>query len=54
MSAATEEYNDLVKRMEHGFMEIDNDIIVDWRKQDDRYLALCRQMGIWRGTIRSY
>ena len=29
MSAATEEYNDLVKRMEDGFMEIDNDIIVD-------------------------
>ena len=45
MSAATEEYNDLVKRMEHGFMEIDNDIIVDLRKQDDSYLALCRQIG---------
>lgn len=45
MNAATEEYNDLVKRMEHGFMEIDNDIIVDLRKQDDSYLALCRQIG---------
>ena len=45
MSAATEEYNDLVKRMEHGFMEIDNDIIVDLRRQDDSYLALCRQIG---------
>ena len=45
MSAATEEYNDLVKYMEHGFMEIDNDIIVDLRKQDDSYLALCRQIG---------
>lgn len=45
MSAATEEYNDLVKRMEHGFMEIDNDIIVDLRKQDDSYLTLCRQIG---------
>lgn len=42
MNAATEEYNDLVKRMEHGFMEIDNDIIVDLRKQDDSYLAICR------------
>lgn len=45
MSAATEEYNDLVKRMEHGFMEIDNDIIVDLRKQDDSYLAFCKQIG---------
>lgn len=45
MNAATEEYNDLVKRIEHGFMEIDNDIIVDLRKKDDSYLALCRQIG---------
>jgi hypothetical protein len=45
MSAATEGYNDLVKRIEDGFMEIDNDIIVDLRKQDDSYLALCRQIG---------
>lgn len=45
MSAATEEYTDLAKRMENGFMEIDNDIIVDLRKQDESYLALCRQIG---------
>lgn len=45
MNAATEGYNDLVKRIEDGFMEIDNDIIVDLRKQDDSYLALCRQIG---------
>lgn len=42
MSAATEGYSDFVKRIEDGFMEIDNDIIVDLRKQDDSYLALCR------------
>jgi len=45
MSAATEGYSDFVKRIEDGFMEIDNDIIVDLRKQDDSYLALCRQIG---------
>ena len=45
MSVATEGYSDLIKRIEDGFMEIDNDIIVDLRKQDDSYLALCRQIG---------
>lgn len=45
MSAATEGYRDLIKRIEDGFMEIDNDIIVDLRNQDDSYLMLCRQMG---------
>ena len=45
MSAVAEEYNDLVKRMEDGFMEIDNDIIIDLQKQDESYLALCRH--IW-------
>ena len=45
MSVATEGYSDFVKRIEDGFMEIDNDIIVDLRKQDDSYLALCRQIG---------
>lgn len=45
MSAATEGYSDFVKRIEEGFMEIDNDIIEDLRKQDDSYLALCRQIG---------
>ena len=51
MNAATEEYNDLVKCMEHGFMEMDNDIIVDLRKQDESYLALCRQI---RGYGKDY
>lgn len=45
MDAATEGYKDLIKRIEDGFMEIDNDIIVDLRKQDASYLALCRQIG---------
>lgn len=45
MSAATEGYSDLIKRIEDGFMEIDNDIIVDLRNQDDSYLALCRKIG---------
>lgn len=45
MNAATEKYSDLVKRIEDGFMEIDNDIIVDLRKRDDSYLALCRRIG---------
>ena len=45
MSAVAEEYDDLVKRMEDGFMEIDNDIIIDLQKQDESYLALCRH--IW-------
>ena len=45
MNAATEGYSDFVKRIEDEFMEIDNDIIVDLRKQDDSYLALCRQIG---------
>ncbi len=35
-------------------MEIDNDIIVDLRKQDESYLALCRQIGDMERTIRSY
>lgn len=45
MSAATEGYSDFVKCIEDGFMEIDNDIVVDLRKQDDSYQALCRQIG---------
>lgn len=45
MSATTEGYSDLVQRIEDGFMEIDNDILVDLRKQDESYLALCRQIG---------
>jgi len=45
MSAAAEGYSDLIKRIEDGFMEIDNDIIVDLRNQDDSYLVLCRKIG---------
>ena len=45
MNTATEGYSDLVKCIEDGFTEIDNDIIVDLRKQDDNYLALCRKIG---------
>lgn len=45
MNAATEGYSDLVQRIEDGFMEIDNDILVDLRKQDEGYLELCRQIG---------
>ena len=45
MNAATKEYSDLVQRIEDGFMEIDNDILVDLRKQDEGYLELCRQIG---------
>ncbi|MCM1235577.1 MAG: hypothetical protein NC489_36220 [Ruminococcus flavefaciens] len=39
------EYSDLAKRIEDSFTEIDNDIIVDLRKQDGNYLSLCRQIG---------
>lgn len=45
MSAATEGYSDLIKRIEDEFMEIDNDILIDLRKQDESYLELCRQIG---------
>lgn len=45
MNATTEGYSDLVKRIEDGFTEIDNDIIVDLRRQDDSYLTLCRRIG---------
>lgn len=45
MNAATEGYSDLIKRIEDGFMEIDNDIIVDLQRQDDSYLTLCRRIG---------
>ena len=54
MNAATEEYNDLVKCMEHGFMGIDNDIIMDLRKQDETIWHFAGRSGIWKGTIRSY
>lgn len=49
MSAATKGYSDLVKRIGDGFMEIDNDIIVDLRNKDDSYLMLCRQIGDMEG-----
>lgn len=45
MSTATEGYSNFIKHIEDGFMEIDNDIIVDLRKQDASYLMLCRRIG---------
>lgn len=45
MNAATKEYSDLIKRIENEFMEIDSDIIVDLRKQNGSYLALCERIG---------
>lgn len=40
-----EEFCDLIKRIEEHFPEIDSDIMVDLRKQDEEYLSLCRQLG---------
>ena len=45
VSITVKEYSDLAKRIEDSFTEIDNDIIVDLRKQDGNYLSLCRQIG---------
>ncbi|MCI9083790.1 MAG: hypothetical protein HFI70_16340 [Lachnospiraceae bacterium] len=44
----------LVQRIEDGFIEIDNDILVDSQKQDEGYLVLCRQIRDMEGAIRLY
>ncbi len=51
---ATEGYSDLIKRIKDGFMEINNNIIVDLQKQDDSYLTLCNRLEIWKSNIRLY
>ena len=41
----TDGFCDLVKRIGEHFTEIDSDIMVDLRKQDEGYLSLCRRLG---------
>lgn len=49
MNIAVKEYNDLAKRIEDNFWEIDNDIIVDLRGKNSDYLSICRQIGDMEG-----
>ena len=39
------DFYDLVERIKDNFMEIDSDIMVDLKKQDEEYANMCQEMG---------
>ena len=39
------DFYDLVERIKDSFMEIDSDIMVDLKKQDEDYANMCRELG---------
>lgn len=43
-------YYDLAQRIEDSFMEIENDITVDFRKNNEEYHALLFQK-LWRARV---
>ena len=39
------DFYDLVERIKDNFMEIDSDIMVDLKKQDEEYAGMCHELG---------
>ena len=39
------DFYDLVERIKDNFMEIDSDIMVDLKKQDEEYANICQELG---------
>ena len=39
------DFYDLVERIKDSFMEIDSDIMVDLKKQDEDYANMCQELG---------
>ena len=39
------DFYDLVERIKDNFMEIDSDIMVDLKKQDEDYANMCQELG---------
>ena len=39
------DFYDLVERIKDSFMEIDSDIMVDLKKQDEDYANMCQETG---------
>ena len=39
------DFYDLVERIKDSFMEIDSDIMMDLKKQDEEYANMCRELG---------
>ena len=39
------DFYDLVERIKDSFMEIDSEIMVDLKKQDEEYVDMCQELG---------
>ena len=48
------DFYDLVERIKDSFMEIDSDIMVDLKKQDEDYANMCQELEKWRAGIRLF